>query len=50
MKCTEKNNSLLLTEYLHSVKTIADEFSLIDAPLSQDEITLYVLHGLGTGF
>jgi len=39
-----------IIEYLHSVKTIADEFSLIDAPLSRDDITLYVLHGLGTGF
>ncbi|RVW26322.1 Retrovirus-related Pol polyprotein from transposon RE2 [Vitis vinifera] len=29
-----------ITEYLHSVKTIADELALIDAPLSQDDITL----------
>ncbi|KAL6320707.1 hypothetical protein AAG906_008707 [Vitis piasezkii] len=39
-----------ITEYLHSVKTIADELALIDAPLSQDDITLYVLHGLGSDF
>ncbi|KAL6350142.1 hypothetical protein AAG906_004080 [Vitis piasezkii] len=31
-------------------KTIADELALIDAPLSQDDITLYVLHGLGSDF
>ncbi|KAF5445774.1 hypothetical protein F2P56_034799 [Juglans regia] len=37
-----------ILEYLHSVKTIADEHALIDAPLSQDDITLYVLHGLGS--
>lgn len=36
-----------IKKYLHSVKTIADELALIDAPLSQDDITLYVLHGLG---
>ncbi|KAL6346985.1 hypothetical protein AAG906_012236 [Vitis piasezkii] len=39
-----------ITEYLHSVKTIAGELALIDAPLSQDDITLYVLHGLGSDF
>ena len=39
-----------ITKYLHSVKTIADELALIDAPLSQDDITLYVLHGLGSDF
>ncbi|RVW72763.1 Retrovirus-related Pol polyprotein from transposon RE1 [Vitis vinifera] len=39
-----------ITEYLHSVKTIADELALIDALLSQDDITLYVLHGLGSDF
>ncbi|RVX19312.1 Retrovirus-related Pol polyprotein from transposon RE1 [Vitis vinifera] len=39
-----------ITEYLHSVKTIANELALIDAPLSQDDITLYVLHGLGSDF
>eukprot|EP00261_Vitis_vinifera_P040499 XP_019081742.1 PREDICTED: uncharacterized protein LOC109124254 [Vitis vinifera] len=39
-----------ITEYLHSVKTIVDKFALIDAPLSQDDITLYVLHGLGSDF
>ncbi|KAF8378637.1 hypothetical protein HHK36_029986 [Tetracentron sinense] len=39
-----------ITEYVHSVKTIADELALIDAPLSQDDITLYVLHGLGSEY
>lgn len=36
-----------IEKYLHSIKTIVDELALIDAPLSQDDITLYVLHGLG---
>ncbi|KAF5450223.1 hypothetical protein F2P56_030590 [Juglans regia] len=39
-----------ITEYLHSIKTIVDELALIDAPLSQDDITLYVLHGLGSEY
>ncbi|KAJ0015090.1 hypothetical protein Pint_20684 [Pistacia integerrima] len=32
---------LWITKYLHSVKTIADELALIDAPLSQANITLF---------
>ena len=36
-----------VTEFLYSIKSIADEFALIDAPLSADDITLYVLNGLG---
>ncbi|KAF5446910.1 hypothetical protein F2P56_032505 [Juglans regia] len=39
-----------ITKYLHSVKTIANELALIDAPLSQDNIMLYVLHGLGSEY
>lgn len=39
-----------ITEYLHFVKTIADELAFIDAPLSQDDITLYVLHILRFDF
>jgi hypothetical protein len=36
-----------VTEFLYSIKSIADELALIDAPLSADDITLYVLNGLG---
>ena len=36
-----------VTEFLYSVKAIVDELALIDAPLSADDITLYVLNGLG---
>ncbi|WJZ89621.1 hypothetical protein VitviT2T_008827 [Vitis vinifera] len=46
MQCGNRS----ITKYLHSVKTIVDELALIDAPLSQDDITLYVLHGLGSNF
>ncbi|KAF5471731.1 hypothetical protein F2P56_008504 [Juglans regia] len=33
-----------ITEYLHAVKALADEIAIID------ELTLYVLHGLGFDF
>jgi len=36
-----------VTDFLYSVKSIADELALIDAPLSVDDITFYVLNGLG---
>ena len=36
-----------VTDFLYSVKSIADELALIDNPLSADDITLYVLNGLG---
>jgi hypothetical protein len=36
-----------ITEFLYSLKSIADKLALIDAPLSADDITLYVLNGLG---
>ncbi|KAG5225557.1 Retrovirus-related polyprotein from transposon [Salix suchowensis] len=39
-----------VSEFLHAVKAHADELSLIDAPVSDDDLTLYVLNGLGTEF
>ena len=39
-----------MSEFLHAVKVIADELSLIDAPVSDDDLTLYVLNGLGSEF
>jgi hypothetical protein len=32
------------------VRTIVDELAMIDTPLSNDDITLYVLNGLGTNY
>jgi len=29
---------------------LADEISLIDHPISEDDLTLYILNGLGTDF
>ncbi|KAL3510911.1 hypothetical protein ACH5RR_030312 [Cinchona calisaya] len=37
-------------EYLQSIKTIADELALIDSPLSDDDITIHVLNGVGLEF
>jgi hypothetical protein len=39
-----------ISEYLHTVKSLADEIALIDHPISDDDLTLYVLHGLGPEF
>ena len=39
-----------ILEYLHAVKGLADEIALIDHPISDDDITLYVLNGLGPEF
>ena len=39
-----------ITEYLHVVKALADEIALIDHPISDDDLTLYVLNGLGPDF
>jgi len=39
-----------IQEYLHAVKVLADEIALIDYPISDDDLTLYILHGLGSDF
>ncbi|GFP95056.1 hypothetical protein PHJA_001650000, partial [Phtheirospermum japonicum] len=36
-----------ITEFLHHVKAMADELSLIDEPVKQDDLTLFVINGLG---
>ena len=42
-----QRGSQSITEFLHSVKNIADELALIDAPVTNDDLTLYILNGLG---
>lgn len=37
-------------EYLHAIKALANEIALIDHPISKDDLTLYVLNGLGPEF
>jgi hypothetical protein len=39
-----------ITDYLHTVKTLADEIAIIDQPLSDDDLTLHILYGLGADF
>ena len=39
-----------ITEYLHAVKTLVDEIAIIDHSISDDDLTLYVLNGLGSEF
>ncbi|XP_038973307.1 uncharacterized protein LOC103697397 isoform X2 [Phoenix dactylifera] len=45
-----QRGSSSVTEYLQLVKGLADELAAIDAPLSSDDLTLYVLNGLGSDF
>jgi hypothetical protein len=37
-----------ISNYMQVVRTTVDELAMIDTPLSNDDITLYVLNGLGT--
>lgn len=45
-----QQGSRTVSEFLHAIKVIADELSLIDALVSNDDLTLYVLNGLGYEF
>ncbi|KAF5480668.1 hypothetical protein F2P56_001401 [Juglans regia] len=45
-----KKGNQSVQEYLHTVKALADEISLIDHPISEDDLTLYILNGLGSDF
>jgi hypothetical protein len=35
---------------MHTVKALADEIALIDHPISEDDLTLYILNGLGPDY
>ena len=41
------NHSIL--EYLHAIKILDDEIALMDHPIFDDDLTLYVLNGLVSG-
>ena len=47
-RCTKGDKSI--TNYLFSVKSLADELAVIDKSLSDDDVTLYVLNGLGAEY
>lgn len=38
--------SRTITEYVNHIKAIADEFGLIDAPITDDDLTIYIINGL----
>jgi hypothetical protein len=35
------------SRYMHIVKALTDEIALIDHPISEDDLTIYILNGLG---
>jgi hypothetical protein len=39
-----------IPDYLHTVKALADEIALINHPISDDDLTFYILNGLGSDF
>ena len=45
-----KKRNQTVQEYLHTVKALADKISLIDHPITDDDLTLYILNGLGSDF
>ncbi|KAF5468276.1 hypothetical protein F2P56_012440 [Juglans regia] len=45
-----KKGNNKVQKYLHTVKALADEISLIYHPISEDDLTLYILNGLGSDF
>jgi hypothetical protein len=42
--------SRTVIEFLQGIKVIADELAIIDHPVSDDDLTLYILNGLGIEF
>ena len=45
-----KKDSQTIDEYMQSVKKISDDLALIGYPLSDDELVVHVLNGLGGEF
>ncbi|CAL9001359.1 unnamed protein product [Prunus brigantina] len=39
-----------MMEFLQSVKALADELALIDSPISDDDLVIHILNGLGSDF
>ncbi|WKA00424.1 hypothetical protein VitviT2T_018778 [Vitis vinifera] len=39
-----------VTEFLHKIKVIANELAIIDHPILDDDLTIYILNGLGPEF
>ena len=47
-RCTKGDKSI--SDYLFSVKSLVDELAVIDKSLSDDDVTLYILNGIGTEY
>ncbi|GKV11696.1 hypothetical protein SLEP1_g22924 [Rubroshorea leprosula] len=47
---TMKRDGHPVSEYLRSLKIVADELGTVDRPLSDDDLTVYILNGLGPEF
>lgn len=45
-----QRGSKSVPEYLLSIRVLADEVVAIDSPLSDDDLTLYVMNGLGLDY
>ncbi|GKV49323.1 hypothetical protein SLEP1_g56078 [Rubroshorea leprosula] len=45
-----KRDARPVSEYLRSLKTVANELGTMDHPLSDDDLTVYILNGLGLEF
>ena len=45
-----KKGNRSIPEYLHVIKALTGEIALIDHPISDDDLTLYILNGLGSDF
>ena len=45
-----KKGNQTVQEYLHTIKAFADKIFLIDHPIADDDLTLYILNGLGSDF
>jgi len=45
-----QRGSRIISEDMHVVKMLVDELAIIDSPISNDDLTLYVLNGLGSDF
>lgn len=43
-------DSRSLNEYITYIKAITDELSLIDSPVKDDDLTLYIIGGLGPAY
>ncbi|GKV50484.1 hypothetical protein SLEP1_g57186 [Rubroshorea leprosula] len=47
---TMKHDGHPVSDYLRSLKIVADELGTVDCPLSDDDLTVYILNGLGPEF